>query len=272
MSEASVAVMRGRRTSLRTVYSLAINTFRESIRRKVLLALLVFAAVALAAGLIYSSRSQQAEVRALIDSSVSSIRFIGMLMAIFLGATSIPTEVERRTILTILAKPVTRGQFLLGKYLGTLLTVWVNMALMSVIFLGLVAYKDPGYVLSATIYKALLLVGFEMVVVAAIAAALATFSTMTFTMICSFFIYFLGHVAEGVRYFSDPQRGGVGAIVAGIIYPILPHFENFDIRQAIMSPAALAPWKDVLLTCGSGALYAAIILLLGYSIFKDREF
>jgi ABC-type Na+ efflux pump permease subunit len=196
-----------------------------------------------------------------------------MLMAVFLGAISIPTETERRTILTILAKPVSRGQFLWGKYLGILLTVWANVALMSVIFLALVAYKKPIYVMNATIWKALLLVLFELAVVAAIAITLATFSTMSFTLICSFFIYFLGQVADGLRYYSDPQRGGaVGAIVAGMLYPILPHFENFDIREAIMNTEALAPWKDVLLTCGSGALYVAIVLMLGYSVFKDREF
>jgi hypothetical protein len=144
---------------------------------------------------------------------------------------------------------------------------------MSIVFLALVIYKDPRHVLDPTILKALLLVAFELAVVAAIAITLATFSTMSFTMVCSFFIYFLGHVAEGVKYFSDPERGGqVGAIIAGILYPILPHFENFDIRQAILSTEAIAPWQGVLLTCGSGALYAAIVLLLGYSIFKDREF
>lgn len=273
MSGATVVAVRVRRTSVRTVYSLAINTFQESIRKKVLLVLLVFAAIALAAGFIYSSRSQSAEVRALIDSSVSSIRFIGVLMAIFLGATSIPTETERRTILTILAKPVTRGQFLLGKYFGILLTVWANVVLMSVLFIVLVIYKQPTHVFRPVMLKALLLVAFELAVVVAIATTLATFSTMTFTMICSFFIYFLGHVADGLRYLSDPAHGGkVGALIAGILYPILPHFENFDIRQAIMSTAAQAPLRDVLLTCGSGVLYSAIMLLLGYSIFKDREF
>jgi len=272
-TEATVAVRHGRRTGTRTVYALAVNTFRESIRKKVLLALLVFSGVALGAGLIYSSRSQTAEARALIDSSISSIRFIGMLMAIFLGATSIPTEIERRTILTILAKPVTRGQFLLGKYLGIVLTVWMNVVLMSVLFIALVIYKRPeDPALYITILKALLLAACELAVVAAIAIMLATFATMTFTMICAFFVYFMGHIAEGIRYYSDPERFGLGAYVAGVLYPILPHFENFDIRQAIMSPDVIVGWRVIVLTLGSGVLYTAVLLLLGYSVFKDREF
>ena len=278
MSEATAVAVRARGTRIGTIYALAKNTFLESIRKRILLVLLVFSVVALAAGLVYSTRSQTAEIRALVDSSVSSIRFIGMLMAIFLGATSIPTEIERRTVLTILAKPVTRGQFLLGKYFGILLTIWVNVILMSAVFLALVAYKRPDLLVSPTIMKALLLVAFELAAVAAIAIALATFCTMTFTMIASFFFYFLGHVADAVKFQSDPERaaggvvGAIGAAIAGVLYPILPHFENFDIRQAILSPEAQAPWAEVLKACGSGVEYAAILLLIAYVIFMDREF
>ena len=118
---------------------------------------------------------------------------------------------------------------------------------------------------------------FLLVMVVAIAITLATFCTMTFTMIASFFVYFLGHVAEALKFQSDPGRAGgvvgaIGALIAGILYPVLPHFENFDIRQAILSPQAQAPWNDVLVTCGSGVLYGGILLLIAHFIFLDREF
>jgi len=240
---------------LNAVLTIAQTTFREALRRRVLNIILVFAVVSMCA---------------------NSIRFFSMLIAVLLGASMIPNEIERRTIFSILSKPVGRTQFMLGKYLGALLTLIVNVAIMGAIFLLVLFFKDKdrGYLLNPTLWKGIALVVVEVAVLLAIAVAVSTVASTAFNVVFSFFVYFTGQMGGVFKELSAPAghvTSGVVRALMGLIYNVLPHFENFDLRQPLLLGDPV-PTIYVLKVVGAALVYIAVVLAIGHLLFTQREF
>ena len=115
---------------MRPIFRVARATYHEGWRKRFLNGILVFAILIIGSSWVFTYLQPGAELKMLIDVGLGSIRFFGMLIAVFLGTRLIPDEIEKRTIYTLLSKPVTRTQFLLGKFFGGLATVISNVALM----------------------------------------------------------------------------------------------------------------------------------------------
>jgi magnesium-transporting ATPase (P-type) len=118
-----------------TAGTIALNTFQEAVRRRWMTALLAFAVVLLVLSTFFRWMQAGEEQKFLRDFGIGFIIIMTLLMAIFLGVSLVPPEIERRTIFTILSKPVDRGEFLIGKFLGLCLTLFVNLFVMGVAFL-----------------------------------------------------------------------------------------------------------------------------------------
>ncbi len=272
---------------LRPIYYVAKATFHEAWRRRFLNGILVFAILMIGSSRVLMYMQPGAELRMLVDIGLGSIRFFGLLIAVFMGARLISDEIEKRTIHTILAKPVSRGQFLIGKFIGGVTTVWSNIAIMGVAFYGLVRLTAPRVAAAAEgeswVYSLDLMYGrvlgsiglifLELFVVTALAVTFSTIFSWILATISTFFIYFVGQMSEFIHQLADPERGAtpVAAIVLGTIYRILPHFEIFDMREAILDPARPLPWehpaKVVIQTC----TYVVVVILIGYLFFNERE-
>ena len=117
------------------IWTIAMNTLREAVRNKLLYALLFFAVLLITAGVVLSALSYVESERILQDFGFAAIRLFSVAIAIFVGVSLIHREVERRTVYTILAKPLSRAEFLLGKYVGLVVTIWMQMAVMVAAFL-----------------------------------------------------------------------------------------------------------------------------------------
>ena len=118
------------------IWALAANTVREAIRSKLLYTLLFFAILLISSGVLLSSLSYVESERILQDVGMAAIRIFAVAIAIFVGVGLIYQEVDRRTVYTILSKPISRAEFLLGKYLGLVLTIWMQIAIMVLAFAG----------------------------------------------------------------------------------------------------------------------------------------
>jgi len=260
---------------LNAVLTIAQTTFREALRRRVLNIILVFAVVSIGASRLFSWLSPGEEIKFILDMCSNSIRFFSMLIAVLLGASMIPTEIERRTIFSILSKPVGRTQFMLGKYLGALLTLLVNVAIMSALFLLVLFFKDKdrGYLLNPTLWKGILLVLVEVGVLLAIAVAVSTVASTAFNVVFSFFVYFTGQMGGVFKELSAPTHVTSPAVrvLMGLIYNLLPHFENFDLRQPLLlgDPVPLVFMGKVI---GGAVLYIGVVLAVGHLLFAQREF
>ncbi|HEY3396360.1 MAG TPA: ABC transporter permease subunit [Armatimonadota bacterium] len=274
---------------MQAIYRVAAATFHEAWRRRFLNAILVFAVLIIGSSWSLAYLQPGAELKLLIDIGLGSIRFFGMLIAIFLGVRLISDEIEKRTIHTILTKPVTRAQFLLGKFFGSLATVFSNLALMGIAFYAVFAFKAPGFMnkqptdqsagpafstefIYANIAKAIGLTFVEMMVVTALAIMASTLFSWIMAVVFTFFIYFAGQAADFFKTLGNPQRGTgmFSQVVFNTVYGILPHFEVFDMREAILKGTYVG-WDVLAQHVGLGVVYTVLILLVGYLAFMNRE-
>ncbi|HEU4430907.1 MAG TPA: ABC transporter permease, partial [Myxococcota bacterium] len=176
------------------VLAIAGNTWRDAIRSKVLYVLLFFALVLIATSATLATLSYVERERILQDVSLAAIRFFGAAIAIFVGVGLVHREVDRRTIFTVLSKPVERSAFIVGKYAGFIATLWVLLAVMSACFvaasLAANAPLDRGHAI------ALGLVGLELAVVVAFATLFSSFATPFLAGCYSLGIYLVGHLTR----------------------------------------------------------------------------
>ncbi len=269
---------------MRPVLRVARATFHEAWRRRFLNGILVFAILIIGSSWVFAYLQPGAELKMMVDTGLGAIRFFGILIAVFLGTRLVPDEIERRTIHTILAKPVSRAQFLFGKFLGGAAPVLFNMLLMGVAFYIVFALKAPGFQaerpedalilqsMYSNIAKAIVLSFFEAFLVLAIAVVASVIFSWILSVIFTFFIYFVGQMSDFFQQLSDPDRGAskFAQLVLGTAYKILPHFEICDSREAILS-GAYTPWSMLFKSMGQGVAYLIVVLLIGYLVFNERE-
>jgi Cu-processing system permease protein len=240
---------------MRAIYRVARATFHEAWRRKFLNTILVFALLIIGSSWVFAYLQPGAELKMIIDVSLGSIRFFGMLIAVFMGCRLIPDEIEKRTIHTILTKPVSRSQFLFGKFLGGIATILANVALMGIAFFIVFAIKRPQFAgmtgegalsmefMTGNVIKSVILSFFELTVLMGIAVAASTVFSWIVASIFTFFVYFVGQMSEFFNQLANPDRQipAVAKALLGMIYRLLPHFEIFDMREAIMKDQFM-PW------------------------------
>lgn len=251
------------------VQTIAHNTVREAVRNKVLYALVFFAVLLIGVGVVLSTLSYVEQERIIQDVGLSAIRLFGALIAIFLGVGLIHKEVDRRTIYTIVTKSVTRGEFLVGKYLGLVITVWMQVVVMSIAFLA-VSWLT-GAPLWAQHFQALLLTAAEVAVLVAIATFFSAFTT---PMLASFFtggFYVVGHLTRDLKQLGSQSDVASVRQVAEFLYRVLPDLESFNLTIEALHGLPVSP-QEVWLPIAYGAGYVALVLLAGVIVFQRKDF
>ena len=202
------------------VLSIALNTFRENLRDKLLYNLLVFALLMIGSSLLLMRLTLGEFHRLLLNVGLGSINIFGVLIAIFVGIGLVNKEIEKKTIYTIVSKPVARYQFLIGKYLGLTLTLFVNTLIMAAgLLLVLVAQNVP---IESMLFKALGLIFMEFMVITAVALLCSTFTSATLSAIFTLATYVIGHLTPDLKTFGEKLDEGMRALVTGLYY-ILPN-------------------------------------------------
>jgi ABC-type transport system involved in multi-copper enzyme maturation permease subunit len=254
------------------VVTIAVHTFKESVRQKVLYNLVAFALLLIGASILFGSISVGVEQIILVTLGLSSISVFGLLIAIFIGIDLVSKEIERRTIYNILSKPVTRAEFILGKYLGLLLTLVVNTAIMMAGFYAALFYQKralgPGdLVYLGAVYFILL----QLAMVVGIALVFSCISTPVLSAIYTFCLYVIGNFSADLRSFGQGSQSPILGLVSNGLYYALPNFANFN----VITQVAHAQKIPAYLWVGNSfyaLLYLAILLGLAVLIFEEREF
>src|SRR5262249_45292439 len=216
-------------SSLDRVAAIAGNTLREAIRNRVLYTLLFFALALIGAGVLLSTLSYVERDRILQDVGFAAIRVFGVAIAVFVGIGLLHKEVDRRTIFTILSKPIARSEFLLGKYLGLLATLWLQIAVVALGFAGV--SLATGAPLAWAHAAAFLLIGVEVAVVVAIALL---FSAFTSPMLASLFtagLWLIGHLSRDLRNLGAQSTAESVRRATAWLYRALPDLSAFDLTQ-----------------------------------------
>lgn len=251
------------------IKAIAINTFREAIRDKILYSLLFFALLMMGASVLLGTLTIGEQLKIVKDMGLAAISVFGTLIAIFVGIGLVYKEIDRRTIYNIISKPVSRHRFLLGKYIGMILTLVIEVAVMSSVFLILIIILKHS--LDISLLKAVLLIFFELMVVTAVAILFSTFSTPTLSGMFTLAIYVIGHLTMDLKMFGAKSEIVLVKMVTGFLYYFLPNLENFNIKGKVVHHIPVS-WEYISFSMAYGVLYITIILLVSMAIFQRRDF
>jgi ABC-type transport system involved in multi-copper enzyme maturation permease subunit len=250
------------------MWVIATNTFREALRKKTLYILLVVALVAIGTSRFFSFLAAQDELKMIKDVSFATIEFFGAILAIFTAMGGVSGEIEKKTIYTLLAKPITRKNFIIGKFLGQSMVILLNAILISLFFIGLLISKKA--VPDMEIYKSLLLIYVELLMIGAISLAVATFATDAFNIILSFFLFITGNLSIYFKQVIERTENIIFKGLGYMLYNIIPNYENFNIRDQVVVGVNVS-WQYVGQTILYGVMYIVIAVLVGIYFFQKRE-
>jgi len=251
------------------IFALAVNTLREAIRNKLLYTLLFFAIVMIGTGVIVGSISYVEGSRILQDVGFASIRLFSMGIAIFVGVGLIHGEVQRRTIYTILSKPVSRTEFMAGKFVGLLMTIWLQLGIMALAFV--VVSWVSGAPVDGGHASALGLVAVELAIIVAVATLFSAFTTPMFASFFTLGIYMLGHLSRDLLHIGERSESQAMQNATWLLYEVLPDLEmyNLSIQAVHQIPITSA---EVWLPVVYGVGYVVALLIGASFIFERRDF
>lgn len=251
------------------IRAIALNTFKEAIRDRILYLLFFFAAVALVFSRLLAVLTVGDRVKIIKDVGLSSISLFGVLMAIMIGTGLVYKEIDKKTIYTLLSKPIQRWQFLLGKFFGLVLTLFIMTLAMSLIFLVIILLHTGR--LEGSMLLAILFIFIELVLITAVAILFSCFSTPILSSIFSLSFYLIGHLSWGLETLIQKTRPGMSRIVLRGLSAVLPDLENFNFKTEIVHGLAIEP-RFYLYSAVYGLVYTLFILALAVLIFKKRDF
>ena len=250
--------------------AIAKQTLDDMLRRKILLILLIVAVGMIALGPSVGFLSPRESSAVLRSLGLAVILIAGLLITILAGIQVIPTEIERRTIYTVLSKPVQRYEFILGKFLGGLATVFVMIAAMGVVFLGVVYWQEHR--LPMEMVKGVSMTFFQMMLLGAMAIFFSTFATPVVNFFLTFAIFMVGNMSSVTESLTS-NKNPATKLLATILHYILPNFGNFNIQNKLIHPEQTLsnPTIFIFQNIVYAVIYSAILLLLAILVFDRRE-
>ena len=267
---------------MRAVGIIAINAFRESVRDKVLYNLVLFAIVLIAASYLLGQLTAGQDIKIIKDLGLAAMSLFGLFVAVFIGIGLVSKEVERRSVYSLLSKPIHRHQLVLGKYLGLTLTLAVNVALMAIALYALLVYMSWGAppeadlvwdspVRDPALFKAVALILVELMLITAIALLFSTFSTPILSAAFTFGFFIAGHFSTDLRNFDMVVDSPVAVQVARGLYWVLPNLAQFDVKAQVVHGQPV-PFGYMALTAGYAGAYIAMLLAIAMYVFSRRDF
>jgi len=254
------------------VTSIAVHTFKESVRERVLYNLLVFALLMIGAAILFGTISVGIEQIILVNLGLSSISVFGMLMAIFIGIGLVSKEIERRTIYVILSKPVARAEFIVGKYLGLLLTLLVNTAIMTAGFYGALLYQKRGLGLNDLLpLGAIYFILLQLAIVVGLAVLFSCISTPLLSAVYTFCLFVIGNFLSDVRWFGQESASPLLRGLTDLVYYLLPNFSDFNVIAQISHGQSIPGYLWVSNSCYA-LLYVTVLVSAAILVFEGREF
>lgn len=267
---------------MRVIPCIALHVFKESVRDKVLYNLVLFAVLLIAASYLIGQLTAGQDVKIIKDLGLGATQVFGLFIAVFIGIGLVSKEVERRSIYSLLAKPVRRHQLVLGKYAGLVLTLAVNVAVMAAALYALLGYMGwveteefrQSWEAPATdpaMLSAIFLVFVELMLVTAIALFFSTFSSPMLSAALTVGLFVVGHFNADLRDFENVVDSRPAAYLARALYYVLPNLAPFDVKAEVVhaQPVSLG---YVAWTTGYAVAYIGALLLAATFIFSRRDF
>ena len=252
------------------IAAIASNTFREAVRDRVLYNLIGFAVLMAGASILVGQISIDIEKLVVVNLGLTVVSLFGVVIAIFIGIGLVSKEIDKRTLYTVLSRPVQRWEFILGKFFGLAGTLAVNTACMAVgVFLSLMYVAHHLDKSDSSILVALYFIVLQFVIVTALALLFSSFSSPLLSAVFAFSLFVIGSFSADLRGFAGMSKGAAHWLITGVSY-IVP---NFSALNVITSAAHGDPIAGHLILANTGyaLLYTATVLCGAVLIFERRN-
>jgi ABC-type transport system involved in multi-copper enzyme maturation permease subunit len=267
---------------MNAILAIAVNVFRESVRDKVLYNLVIFAIVLIGASYLLGQLTAGQDVKIIKDLGLAAISTFGLFIAVFIGIGLVSKEVERRSVYSLLAKPIHRYQLVLGKYAGLTLTLAVNVAIMAAALYAVLLYMAWGVgpdvqrswdapALDPALVKAIGLIFVELMLITAVALFFSTFSTPILSAAFTFGLFIVGHFSADLRNFDQVLESPSAVRLARGLYWVLPNLAQFDIKSQVVHGDRVAIGY-LLVASGYAVVYIGMLLSIAMYVFSRRDF
>ncbi len=255
--------------SLPRILAIAKNAFREAVRDRILYNLILFVLLITASAIFLGELTAGQEARVIVNLGLSAMLIFGVFISIFVGVSLVWKEIEKRTVYSIFAKPIGRGEFIVGKYLGLCLTLFVNVAIMGA-GVTVALLSVGGSTFAGPIWAAILLIFLELTILTAVAIMFSSFSTPALSALLTFFVFVIGHFSSSLLEFASSFGSSAAVGFFSAVYYILPNLSHFsfitETANGMTPPAAML---------GGAILYAVvydtILLTITTVIFSRRN-
>ena len=263
---------------MQRILTIAGNTFRETVRDKILYNLILFAMIMIFSSLAVGKLTIGNENKVILNLGLAAISLFGTMIAIFIGTGLVYKEIEKRTVYALLAKPVRRSELIVGKYFGLVFTLLVNLLIMTagIVLALLYAGVDDAWSY-VRILPAVFMIFLSLCLVTALALFFSTFSTPALSVLFTLFLWIIGHFGNDIRAFGELTKSAATGLLCDALYYVIPNFSNFQILdgryvlQAVGYTQTTNPWAvaGVVFYC---VVYTALVASLGIIIFQRRDF
>ncbi|MEQ1604643.1 MAG: ABC transporter permease subunit [Pyrinomonadaceae bacterium] len=252
------------------ILAIAKNAFREAVRDRILYNLIVFVLLITVSAIFLGELTAGQEARVIVNLGLSATLVFGTFIAIFVGVSLVWKEIEKRTVYSIFSKPIGRGEWIIGKYLGLCATLFTNLAVMGVGITLALLYVEGGRLIGG-VWAAVLLIFLELTVITAVAIMFSAFSTPALSALLTFFVFIIGHFSASLLDVATSVGSKSAIGFFRVIYYLLPNLSHFsfitETANGMLPPSAMV---------GGSLLYAIvydiILLTITLVIFRKRNF
>ena len=256
-----------------TIIEITKSTLGDAMRKKILHIFLFVALAMIAFSVSFAFFTAREELTIIKSMGLGVIAIAGVFIAVVLGINLVPTEIEKRTIYTILSKPVRRHEFLLGKYFGALLTILVNLALMGLVFILMVTWKahwQPQFGLA----KGLMMIFFQLFLLSSVALFFSVFTTPVVNFFITTAVYITGSMSAVTESLSKGENKSF--VLKGfywLLHYLVPNFGNFNTQNPLIHPDVVIKNEGLYYAQNIiyAVVYAAILLIITILVFERRD-
>jgi len=251
------------------VLGIARNTFREGVRDRLFLAIGVFAVFVLGSSLVIGPISLGEQARITQDLGLAAISVLSFMIAVLVGTSIVYREIDRRTIYTVISKPVARWQFILGKFLGLITTVSLLLGGMTVLFVVINVIVAESF--NSQLLVAILLTWMEMVLLTALSVLMSTIASPILGAIFSLLLYVIGHASADVKDLATRFGSGTLRAISDVVYYALPNLEYLNVRSKVTHGVQIDV-AYVAFASSYALLYSLVFLVIAVLVFERKEF
>lgn len=267
---------------MRQIWLGANAVFRESVRDRIPYSIVVFAVLIISASYLISQLTAGQDLKIIKDLGLAALSIFGLAIAVFIGVGLVTKEVDKRSVYGLLTKPLSRAEFLLGKYAGLVMTLAVNLSVMTLALYGVLLYSDltatdalrAGWDAPAGDPRLLIgiaLIFVELMLVTALALFFSTFSSPLWATLLTLGFWVAGHFNADLRNFGAIVDSTAAVWLARAIYYVIPNLAPFDVKAEVVHGIPVAA-SHVGYTVAYAALYIGILLTASITIFGRRDF